>query len=701
MTKRHKRSASQVMVLGICLLGSLAISTEADTPLAVTKPVPNWKTPKAFKTMAAHPRLFISQAQIDRMGKGRGEEYTDTYKQIEDTAETGIRDAEKPFKVNRNYNYRGFMIQGRLTSLAIQWHRTKDRKYLDAAIKNMAGMQEWVNPNGSITLQEGQYMSGLAVGYDLLKNDMTPEERLKIVNMVRKYFIHPFLRNTATGKNMLEHGERGIWWQRRLSNWNPVCAAGAGMLALTMYEDLEEAQTVIDRVTDSFAPIIREFEECEGGWIEGLGYWNWTVHYLSLYYMSYERATGQEHTDFRSEGFKKTMTYGLYFVPHDEACGFGDNQHGGIGSSTFAAAEHLKYNDVLNDLQTYRKRSEAMKTKKKELRAEAKPKLEKKEEKKDDKKEEPKDVNINYGPPQHLLICPDPLKDSPVIPTEKAKVKYFPKQGWGMVADVWPSPNFYASVRGGVCAGDHTHADLLSWNAVIGIEKMIHNIYESGYYRTAFQSRSSDIYERNQTSKNTLFINGVSAYTRVYTKAVERFGGPATAQVKTLQLPTGAALRLDASTAFWYGAGRQRPTFAGRLFTTIDDKALLVLDRVVPRSAGPVEARAFTKKKATFGKTDVLLEGDFETARMTFAADQPMVLRRAVALSTEGKGTPPTMMRWQTEGSVSALSMATVLTRGKEPVEVTVKTEEGIITVTIKTATWEKIVKVTDLLETY
>jgi hypothetical protein len=451
------------------------------------------------------------------------------------------------------------------------------------------------------------------------------------------------------------------------------------MLALTMYEDLDEAQTVIDRVDASFDPIIDYLQETEGGWVEGLGYWNWTIHYMSLFYMGYERATGTKHQGFRSPGFRKTLLFGEYFVPHAEACGFGDNQHGNISSSLLAAAEHLGYRDVLKRLQDYQQRNEAAhqfkRTERRKRRGGGVAKA---------PKPKPQVVNISYAEPQDLLVQPDPV-NGVAIPPLTNMVHSYPKQGWGMVADRWPEPNVYASIRGGELGGAHTHEDLLSWNGVIGIERMICTVNKAGYYDTSWESRAWEIYERNAASENTLFIGGLSAYSG------RRNGTPASAATTRLMLPTGPALRLDATSAFWLT--RNDPVLVCRVFAVLGDRGLLVLDRVLGQGNNPVEARAHTTKEAEFGKTDVLLKGEFETARLTFACDRPALLRRATALLTEARARPPTVIRWQTRGKVRDVTMASLLTRGADPVTLTLESGQDKVTVTAEATGWRDEVK--------
>ena len=670
------------VLLAVMLLSALGCQTGMAAEADAENPTRSgWVTPKQFKDMAPHPRLFVSQEQIDRMVKGRGEDFAEDYDKVEAAAKAGLDDTENPLEGLSIWK-RGIRIQGRLTALAIQWHRSKDRRYLEAALKTVDAMKEWMKPN-QITLAEGQMIAGLAVTYDLLYNDLTPEQRAWMVEIAREHFATPFLRATGPkDKEKRIEGEHRSWWQDKISNWNPVSISGGGLLALTMYEDLPEAQTMIDRVNASYQPIFDYLETTEGGWVEGTGYWNWTMHYMSLFLRSYERATGEKHEEFRSPGFRETLAFGTYFVPHGEACGFGDNKHGRISHSLMAAAEHLGHSEVLKRLQDHDLRMRESARIKEARRAAAVDET-------NEDAEESEDFNpalLSYGTPQRLLIAPDPIEEG--LEPKQDAIKYYPIQGWGMLADQWPRPNAYVAVRGGKLGGAHTHTDLLSWEAVVGIEKMIDNSPVGRTSSAAFGARGGEIFERSIAAKNTLFIGGLGP-SRV------RNGAPQ-AEAMQLQLPTGPALRLDATKGFWLGRGN--PQFAGRLFVVIEDKGVLVLDRVIGRADNPVEARAYTMKDATFGENDVLLKGEFETARMTFAADRPAVLRRAAGLVIQGSHPVPVMMRWQTLERERDVTLASLLTRGDAKVDLSVESDEEQVVVKISIDEWTRTLKLTSRL---
>ncbi len=626
-----------------------------------------WVIDRRYESVHPHPRLFVSQDQLQRAIAGRGDSFADIQNTIAAAAENAVADGENPL-AGETVWVRAIRMQERVMSLIVQWHLTQDPIYLEAAIRDTEIARGWTNRR-QIGLPEGQFATIIAVVYDLLYDDLSPAQRDRLIHIAREDFLLPFLRRTAPeAREERLPGERRSWWQDNISNWNPVSSSGNGVLALAMYEHIPEAQLVIDRVHSTYDVIFEYLQDTEGGWVEGLGYWNWAIQYMAQFLISYERATGRVHSGFRSPGFRDTLTFGMYFVPHGEATGFGNNQHGNFSAQLAAALEHLGDEAGLMRAMEFFAVQDQAARRRAMLRTE--------------QLGEP--VSFRRAGGAHTLLL---LPDAPArLPEPRTnKIHTFPQQGWSMLADQWPHPNVYAAVRGGQLGGHHTHQDLLSWHGVVGIERMIINVTASDYYQTAWSGRAHEIFEKGSASKNTLFIGGLSVYQG---SPRQRGNQPARVHETHYQLPTGPALRLDATVAFWLTRGE--PYVVARMFVILEDKGLLVLDHVHARGGHPVEARTFTDKQVSFEENSVFLEGQFETARMTFAANVPAVLRKAPALLTDGHRTPPTMMRWQTLRQGNFVTLASLLTRGSDAFDVVIDGGRDAIRVTVTSGDWSR-----------
>src|SRR5690606_4108416 len=110
------------------------------------------------------------------------------------------------------------------------------------------------------------------------------------------------------------------WFGKPDSNWNPVCAGGAGMLALAMWDDAPEAAHIVEQAEQCIEPFIRALDSTDGGFPEGIGYWNYGMRYALMYLLSCERARSEPHPLLRSDAIRKTLAFPLDFYPHAQPC---------------------------------------------------------------------------------------------------------------------------------------------------------------------------------------------------------------------------------------------------------------------------------------------------------------------------------------------------------------------------------------------
>src|SRR6185503_6503117 len=87
-----------------------------------------------------------------------------------------------------------------------------------------------------------------------------------------------------------------------------------------------------------------------------------------------------------------------------------------------------------------------------------------------------------------LVLHPRRANNARVV-HEKPFAKLYPGLHWGVLADRWPEPGLYLSIRGGTTEVPHSHRDLLSFHLVAGGEKMIENIGVEEYLDSTFGAR--------------------------------------------------------------------------------------------------------------------------------------------------------------------------------------------------------------------
>lgn len=192
----------------------------------------------------------------------------------------------------------------RVQSAALAWFLTGEKAFADGAIRWMVAHSKepvWgdkYRPN--LDLVASWYLYHIAVGYDILKDQMTDEERTIIRDGLVEHARHIYLgfdpHNTA----------EKIRYDQNHTYIPTVALASA---ALALLEDVPEAKYWLTR---SYAVLRRSryvLSE-DGYYYEGVGYWtyalNWHVRGAELL----ARATGEKL--FELPALKNTWLFGLH-----------------------------------------------------------------------------------------------------------------------------------------------------------------------------------------------------------------------------------------------------------------------------------------------------------------------------------------------------------------------------------------------------
>lgn len=188
-------------------------------------------------------------------------------------------------------------------SLFWAYHATGDKKYLDRAAaeaENMASFERWKSSD-SDWLINSAILLACGTLYDLFYDEFSQSTKDQLADAI----INKGL------KDAIEHyyGRGGSDWPIRNSNWNIVCNTGVIAAATAIMEEypdicseaVEKALISLEKEMDTFAP--------DGGGIEGMAYWHYTVQYMVLSFQCMENAYGD---DFGIEDFPGIMETGYF-----------------------------------------------------------------------------------------------------------------------------------------------------------------------------------------------------------------------------------------------------------------------------------------------------------------------------------------------------------------------------------------------------
>lgn len=447
-----------------------------------------------------HPRLYISQDHIDRLGQPT--ESTVVRRAIRD-----VRKMAKSFVADRTirvdetgHNYhliRARRMQTRVFTLLTAYRMTQKQIYRDALLDDIRTIASWeywswitwrkndARPEAIFDLSYGENSATLAIAYDHLCGELSEEEDALFVNTARERSLIPYLKVNG-GR------EKSGYFASPNTNWNTVCNGGAGMLALSVGEKCRESARVVALVERCVAPFFKSLDG-DGGWPEGIGYWNYGMRYGFMYLLSHERAFGRKHPLLKRAGTAATLSFPLTFTPNGQPCSFGDVNGFSPLPFPLAAAVRFGREELVKELdQRLSKRAHS---------------------------EGP-------WPNEAEIALLHPRKVMRAQLGENRRHHLLKGLEWGYVADRMPDPSVYVSVRGGTTRAPHVHHDLMSFYLVVGAEKLIENIPVQDYMDSTFGPKRFELYETSAVSKNVLFINGVGVAdaATVKTRVVEGRG---------------------------------------------------------------------------------------------------------------------------------------------------------------------------------
>jgi hypothetical protein len=619
--------------------------------------------------MKHHPRLYATATQLNQLHLPPATPLLRAAaKVVARDAAQFVKSPEFDWVLNTHNAHlvRARRMQGRVVTLLVRYFQTGRREFRDAVvahIREMGGWDYWSwitwrqnkpDPTAIYDLSYGENSMTLAIAYDWLHDELTSDEKKMIGDIAQRRSFDAFLHHTANPAP-----NKHAWWLgHRQSNWNAVCAGGAGMLALAMYEDLPCTRKVLARVERSFVPYMRELKNTDGAWPEGIGYWNYGMRYAFMYLLSHENATGRSHALLRQDATRKTLFFPLDFCPSGIPCSFGDANQWSPMPFHLAMADRLGETGLAGDLLQRADRQ-------------------------------------SFSPPTAWPDAADflllggttrrktPLSSAPPATRPRPVARCYKGLDWTILADRMPDPRLYLSIRGGTTEVPHGHRDLLSFHCVVDGSPMIVNLGPSEYLDSTFSNRRYELFEMSPPSKNTLLIDGVG------------IAGNSTATTTMVTRPGLRGVRLDATTCMGDSPDAMRATACARLFLLLDGRAALIVDRMILSHAGRVEARFFTPANVAFTKTGATLRNGKTVLRAAFAANVPATLHRAASIPTTPQK-PATMLRWCGDRQHQDFILATLLSPGSTAPRIEIKKGAGGLRIDVGVGAWRRTIRLGD-----
>ena len=294
--------------------------------------------PKIKDIVSPHPRLFLSEDQLDEMKiKIEGDAMlSGWYEEIKKDAleiltlppsRHHLRDGIRLLSVSRE-------VVRRMYTLAFLYRMEGEQKYLDRAWQELEAVAAFPDWNPSHFLDVGEMSHAFAIGYDWLYTELNEDQRSVIREAVIAMGLNPYLEGSESGEGK---------WVKNITNWNFVCSGGVGVAALAIGTEEEEIfGKVIFHVMDNL-PYALESYAPDGAWDEGAGYWSYGTRYLTTFMAALQSATGQLYGIPDSPGIAEACYFPIYMSGlGDRSYQFGDGRSRRVSDpSMFWLADHF------------------------------------------------------------------------------------------------------------------------------------------------------------------------------------------------------------------------------------------------------------------------------------------------------------------------------------------------------------------------
>lgn len=318
-----------------------------------------------------HPKVFANGSDWNRLEKNTNNDvfissrHNKLIERADNLLETITFDPDEQ-ELNTYIGYK--MITGdRLLTIATRvvdfsytlgyaYKTTKDTKYAEklweiyeragytenADVENKQEFPDW---HPTHYLDTAEMTHGFAVGLDWLDDYWNAEQKEFLQKSIAEYGIKPCY-NTDTGK------AADLWWMSTDTNWNAVCCGGmiVGSVCLLdseKYRDmaLEVLQKNILEIRNSlhhFAP--------DGGWGEGVGYWDYEVRYLMYALKTLDNTFNTDFGYSDISGIKNTGLYAMYMMGLKGINNYHDGSEHYYGSSVLFYLSGKTNNPVFGSL---------------------------------------------------------------------------------------------------------------------------------------------------------------------------------------------------------------------------------------------------------------------------------------------------------------------------------------------------------------
>ncbi len=323
--------------------------------------------------------------------------------------------------------------QGRILDLLISDAIDSNRAYHSRALEELESLLRWStwhdpsHTHSTVDLCTAEAAVAVVLALDWMWDDLAQSARNQAMEVLRQRVILPYLQAV----------EAGEWWYSCYHSWNAVINGGCGLTALALGDEDPEAAKACDLAVKG----VKRFQDAlssDGGWDEGPGYWGYGFRYLLLLAEGMTRLMDDQRL-YHHRGMDQTGLFPIYFSPNGQSAGFGDAPIVPLYGAMYLLEKRMECEPIGWWLDTYSFHRDTDTT--------------------------------GWSTAGLAILC---RSEKPLYRSARLEpVKTFSEIGWAAMADAWPRPDFYASIKAGDLAANRSHHDMNSFHLQVDSEMIL------------------------------------------------------------------------------------------------------------------------------------------------------------------------------------------------------------------------------------
>ncbi|MCK9478212.1 MAG: heparinase II/III family protein [Firmicutes bacterium] len=274
---------------------------------------------KIIKMGDIHPRIMAGAERIAEV-----KENINRYPTIKKWYQKIMNDAESYLNAYKLYyttpdgvrllSVSNLMVS-RMQALGFAYKMTGDKKYAEAAWRDLDAVSRFQNWNPSHFLDVGTMSLGVSIGYSWFYDYLTDEQKDIIVAGFKKCGLDAYV----------DAVDKEAWWTVSPTNWNPWSHGGVLNALVAMSDRLgDNAKYALDRMFPYLEYLYPEFIP-DGAWLEGTSYHAVALKHLSVWCETLKTATGKDYGYWDLPGMDVTAYYGDALSGSGGVFNYGDN----------------------------------------------------------------------------------------------------------------------------------------------------------------------------------------------------------------------------------------------------------------------------------------------------------------------------------------------------------------------------------------